>query len=100
MDEEPDQLPLARMMTIGRSSFWIYFMACTILFTFGLFKPHQPLTGWRVPSLIAICIFVALLLELISQRMKNEKAARLLTTICYVFEAASVIVFVFITFSK
>lgn len=100
MDEEKDQLPLARMMSISKPSFWIYFLACAILFTCGLFKSHQPLTGWRVPSLIAICIFVALLLELISQRMKNEKTARFLATICYVFEAVSGIVFVFITFSK
>jgi len=53
-----------------------------------------------MPSLIALCIFIALLLELVSQRLKSEKAVNSLTSACYIFEALSVVAFLIITISK
>ena len=100
MDEDKDQLPLARMMSISKPSFWIYFTVYAVLFAYSILTAHTPMADWRMPSLIALCIFIALLLELVSQRVKSEKAVTLLTNACYIFEALSVVAFLIITISK
>jgi len=100
MDEEKDQLPLARMMSISKPSFWIYFTVCAVLFAYSILASRAPVADWRIPSLIALCIFTALLLELASQHIKSEKAANLLTNGCYIFEALSVIALLFIIINK
>ncbi|HTE01556.1 MAG TPA: hypothetical protein VK668_19850 [Mucilaginibacter sp.] len=100
MKEEIDSLPLSRMTTINRASFWIYFLACTILFSCAMLRPHKSVSGWMIPSLIGMSIFVILFLELIGQHVKKKRLARLIGNICHILEAVSVIIFVFLIFGK
>lgn len=100
MNEENDQLPLARMATISRPSFWIYFGVCAVLFACTIFREHEPFSGWMVPALIAIGIFVVLFIELLIQHTKSEKTAKLLINISYILEAGSALVFLYLVFQK
>ena len=87
------------MMTITRPSFWIYFVACIVLFVCYIFMPHRPVFGWLIPSLITLSIFVILFLELLSQRVKNGRMAGLLVNACYILEAGCGLGFLFAVFS-
>jgi hypothetical protein len=100
MNEEPDQLPLARMRTVSRPSFWLYFLACAILYIYITFTAHNPASRWRHSAFIAFGVFIALLLELISQWLRDQKKARFLVMACYIFEIASFITLVLIIFLK
>lgn len=96
MNEEDDQLPLSRMITITRASFWIYFTGCIVLFVCSLFVMQRPMTDWLVPSAIAICIFVDLGLEIIRQKQNTGP----FLYVCYGFEAITTVVFAIIVIGK
>lgn len=96
---EDGQLPCARMMTINRPSFWIYFIMCTVLIASYLMRPFQRGFGWPTPSLIALSVFFMLFLELLSQRVKNERTGRLLVNACYILETGCGLAFLFAVFS-
>jgi hypothetical protein len=98
IEEEEDQLPTARMATITRASFWVYFTACTVLFVCSLLTPRHLMSDWAIPAAIALCIFADLLLEIIRQR--QGESACLLLYICYGFEAISAVLFAIIVFGK
>jgi len=97
-EEELTPLPLSRMRTISKPSFWLYLLACMILYTCLIFYSHRPMSNWRYSSFVAFCAFFVLLLELASQWVKNKRVAHYLGITCYVFEIASTLVFSFIIF--
>ncbi len=99
MDEkELAPLPLSRMRTISKPSFWLYLLACIILYVYLAFNSHRPMSNWKYSSAIAFCAFLVLFLELVSQWTKNKRMAHNLSIACYVFEIASTMVFLFIIF--
>ena len=98
MTEETDRPPLARMRTINRPSFWLFILSCMALYTCGIFFVPQITASMAVTSLLALCVFTALLLELVAQKIKNSKTAYYFTLACYVFEAFTIVTFALIIF--
>jgi hypothetical protein len=97
-EEELTPLPLSRMSTISKPSFWIYMAACMVLYAGLVFSSHNPTSHWRYSAMVGFCAFFVLLLELVSQWLKNKHAVRYLNIACYVFEIASILFFLFIIF--
>jgi len=92
---EENPLPLARMVTINKPSFWIFIGACMLLYIYN--KTITPDNGDRISYIqtgffVWIAAFVGLFMNLIAGSIKNNKASRAFHIICYVFEIASVIV--------
>ena len=85
--------PAARMTTITRLSFWIFFGACILLYVYNQISASDSLVS-KSHSLnnfvIFIVAFAGLFLNLISMAMKNPAAGRILNIVCYVFEIGSV----------
>jgi hypothetical protein len=97
-DKELAPLPLSRMRTVSKPSFWAYLVACMILYTYLLINYPYSVPRLRYSVMVAFCVFFALFLELISQWTKNKRIAHNLSIMCYVFEIASTMVFLFIIF--
>lgn len=68
-----------------------------MLFAISLFDPPHRLSNWLIPSLIAAGIFVALAIEVLSQKTDNRTAA-LLVNANYILETGSAIAFMFLLF--
>jgi hypothetical protein len=101
MNETP--LPLARMATINKPSFWIFTGVCVLLYIFN--KTNTPDTGDRSSYFsnnlyIWMATFTGLFLNLITMSFKNKKVNYIFNIICYVFEIASVILLAALIFIK
>ena len=97
------QLPLSRMATINKPSFWVFIMACI-----GLYIANKVISPDRLDSsitdphdmLIMGAAFTGLLLNILTVSLTNKAIIHGLTIACYVFEAASIVVLLFLIFSK
>ena|ERR1700761_3741093 len=98
-----DQLPLARMVTISKPSFWIFLFACMVLYvcswqyTQGLIT-EQPDHGRDIlqfvysSHIIILCVlFVGLLLNVIAHFIKGKPLERNFMIGTYLFEIAGVV---------
>jgi FtsH-binding integral membrane protein len=95
-DEEP--LPLSRMATINKPSFWIFILACLCLYVAN--KMIAPNTLNITFLLIIGAAFTGLLLNILTISLTNKVVTRALTMICYIFEAISIVVLCFLVFSR
>jgi hypothetical protein len=91
---EETQLPLARMVTINKPSFWIFIGACILLYIYNKFT--APDTGDRIAYIlkgffVLGAAFIGLFLNLVTDAIKNVKFKRVFAIVCYVFEAVSII---------
>jgi len=91
MTEEEPPLPLARMATINKPSFWIFIGACISLYIYN--KIAAPVTGDMKPYVlnglyIFVAAFIALLLNLIAQSVKKPGISQIFNIVCYTFEIA------------
>ena len=95
--------PAARMATITRLSFWIFFGACILLYVYNQITASDSLVT-KSHSLnnfvIFIVAFAGLFLNLISITIKNPATNRILNITCYVFEIGSIVVLGLLNFLK
>jgi hypothetical protein len=99
-EEEP--LPLARMATINRPTFWIFLGVCILLYIINKFL--TPDTSDRSAYglndiLIMSAAFVGLLLNLLTMYVKKEALSRKLNIACYIFEVAGIVLLMFMVFT-
>lgn len=99
---EDDPLPLARMATINKPSFWIFMGACLLLYICSkLLTPDtvvDPVLGSNDLFIIGAA-FAGLFLNLITSYTNDQPQKRILTLCCYIFEAGSVIVLAYMVFA-
>jgi hypothetical protein len=91
-DETP--LPLARMATINKPSFWTFIGVCISLYIYN--KIIAPGTGDLAPYVlngffIFLAAFIGLFLNLIAATIKSQAINRIFDIICYIFEMASLL---------
>jgi len=89
-------LPLAKMITIRKTSFWIFFAACIILYICNkIFRQDEPTTSVLVTIhkdlYILVVAFVGLLLNLITMGIKKPMLIRTFSILCHTFEIISVL---------
>ena len=92
-DEAP--LPLARIVSINKPSFWIFLAACFVLYVYEWQYNYDRVTAQMVilNHMLIICtIFIGLLLNVIAAGIKNKEGVRNLIICTYFFEIASVLV--------
>ena len=91
---EETPLPLARMVTINKPSFWIFIGACISLYIYNKFT--TPDTGDRIAYIVMGffvlgAAFIGLFLNLVSDAIKNVKIKKVFAVTCYIFEAVSIV---------
>src|ERR1700759_1654754 len=104
MNEELQSLKLSKMVSLNKPMFWIYLVACIILYiynrnivlrdTANIIGPANSdiITHTRHYGIIGICAFTALFLELLATSIKNQPLTRVFTTICLLFEIISIVI--------
>src|SRR5437588_3329748 len=95
-EEELAPLPLSRMRTISKPSFWIYIAACIVLYISLLLNYPYSVQRVRSSTMVAFCAFFVLFIELVSQGLKNKWVLHYFNIISYVFETGSILFFLFI----
>jgi hypothetical protein len=97
-DETP--LPLTRMISINKPSFWIFLTVCFILYVCAW--QHDRLSADELVSLnsmlITGAIFIGLLLNIIAVSVKNRTLVYNIMIVTYFFEVASVIALAFLIY--
>jgi hypothetical protein len=91
---EDRPLPLARMVSINKPSFWIFIGACILLYSYN--KAITPDSGDLIKyvftdNYIIGAAFAGLFLTLITGAAKNTKTKYVFGIVCYVFEIASLL---------
>jgi hypothetical protein len=92
---EDKPLPLARMATISRPSFWLFLILCLALYIYNkFFNPdNQQIPGYsRNEIYILMAVFTGLFLNLAGSAFKTPGVNRILNIGCYVFEIVSILV--------
>ena len=92
LTEEEPPLPLARMATINKPSFWIFIGACISLYIYNkLTTPDNGSTKSYVLNnlFIFLAAFIGLFLNLIAQTVKNASLSRIFNIVCYTFQITS-----------
>jgi len=92
---EEKSLPLARMVTINKPSFWIFIVCCMVLYVINKTLTPDTLDNSFVnPNDLVIMgvAFAGLLLNLVCLYINDERLSRIFTISCYVFEAIGIIV--------
>ncbi|WP_158990324.1 hypothetical protein [Mucilaginibacter sp. L196] len=100
-DEKP--LPLSRMATINKPSFWIFILACLGLYVANKMIAPDTLDSTFVEPhdmLIMGVAFTGLVLNILTISLTNKVVTRALTVICYLFEAISIVALCFLVFSR
>jgi hypothetical protein len=100
-DEKP--LPLSRMATINKPSFWIFILACLGLYVANKMIAPDTLDSTFVEPhdvLIMGAAFTGLVFNILTISLTNKVVARTLTMICYFFEAISIVALCFLVFSR
>ena len=90
---EDEPLPLSRMATIKSPSFWIFFAACVVLYTYN--KSAESTASdivkySRYGNYVCLVAFTGLFLNLIAGAIKNPRHNRLFMIFCYLLEIAGV----------
>jgi hypothetical protein len=100
---EETPLPLARMATINKPSFWVFIVTCIFLYVYNKFS--SPDTG-DISSyvlngfFIFLAAFMALFLNLIAGEVKRQTVSRIFNAVCYIFEAGSLLILMIRIFLK
>jgi len=100
-NEEP--LPLSRMATINKPSFWIFILACLFLYVANKMIAPDTLDSTFVEPhdmLIMGATFTGLVLNILTISLTNKVVTNTLTVICYIFEAISIVALCFLVFSR
>jgi hypothetical protein len=100
-NEEP--LPLSRMATINKPSFWIFILACLFLYVANKMIAPDTLDSTFVEPhdmLIMGAAFTGLVLNILTISLTNKVVTSTLTVICYLFEVISIIALCFLVFSR
>jgi len=103
MQEDEEPLPLSRMATINKPSFWIFILACLCIYVANKMIAPDTLDSTFVEPhdmLIMGAAFTGLVLNVLTISLTNQVLARTLTVICYFFEAISIVVLCFLVFSR
>ena len=103
MQEDEAPLPLSRMATINKPSFWIFIIACLFLYVANKMIAPDTLDSTFVEPhdmLIMGTAFTGLVLNILAISLSNKIVMRTLTVICYLFEAISIIVLCFLVFNR
>lgn len=103
MQEDEAPLPLSRMATINKPSFWIFILACLFLYvTNKMIAPDTLDSAFVEPHdmLIIGAAFIGLVLNILIISFTNKAVTHALTTICYLFETISVVILCFLIFSR
>lgn len=99
--EEEEQLPLARMISINKPSFWIFFGVCLALYIteWVLTRDTVRTNAFSVSQVVLLlAMFIGLILNIIAASIKNESLVRNFMICTYFFEIASVIAAAFLVF--
>jgi len=95
---EDEPLPLARMATINKPSFWIFMIVCLALYICNkMLVPDTlaaPVFDLNEIAIIGVA-FAGLFLNLVTAATNDKRLNEILTITCYVFEAVSVVVLAF-----
>jgi hypothetical protein len=94
MTEEEQPLPLARMATINKPSFWIFIGACISLYIYNKITASDTVETKRYVLnnlFIFVAAFIALFLNLIALNVKNPAIKRIFNIACYTFEIGSLV---------
>ena len=89
-EDEPH--PLTRMITINRPSFWIFFVACVVLYVYNRSQDTSEADVVRYAkygNYVCLAAFTGLFLTLLADMIKKPQASRLFTIFCYMFEIVS-----------
>ena len=92
---EDEPLPLARMATITKASFWIFLVACVALYIYN--KAITPDNGdnrlfyINTGYVIIGAAFIGLFLNLITSSIKGSRVNRAFNLACYVFEGIRIV---------
>jgi len=100
-NEKP--LPLSRMATIDKPSFWIFILVCVGIYIINkVLAPDRLNSSFTHANDLPIigAAFTGLLLNILTVSLTNRAVTHALTITCYVFEAVSIIVLLFLIFSK
>ncbi len=103
MQEDEEPLPLSRMATINKPSFWIFILACLGLYVANKMIAPDTLDSTFVEPhdlLIMGAAFIGLVLNILTISLTNKILMGTLTMICYLFEAISIVVLCFLLFSR
>jgi hypothetical protein len=99
---EDKPLPLTRMVTINKPSFWIFIVACMVLYVSNKALTPDTLEDPFVNTNDLIIMGVAfggLLLNVIGLYINDTQLNRIFTTSCYVLEAIGIIVLGILVFA-
>jgi hypothetical protein len=102
MDEETP-LPLSRMATINKPSFWVFIGICLALYVINkIITPDTLYSQFVEPKdmLIIGAAFVGLILNTLIELINKKPLVRVLTVSCYIFEVISVVVLAILVFGR
>jgi hypothetical protein len=100
---EDTPLPLARMVSINKPSFWIFMGACLALYVSNKVLAPDTLDGsviWTNDFIIMCVAFAGLLLNMVTVFIKDETLNHVFSIGSYIFEAAGIIVLAFLVFAS
>lgn len=95
MDKDTESHPSARLVSIGKPMFWIYWIVCLLLYVVNyLFTNPSPgkLRTTGVSALILVCIFVALTLNLIESYLSNKNIKSAFNMVNKLFMVGSLVI--------
>jgi hypothetical protein len=100
---EDKPLPLARMATINRPSFWLFLVLCLALYSYNKFfnRDNQQIPGYsRNEIYILMAAFTGLFLILVTDAIKPPHLKRAFNIGCYIFEAVAILLLGIAVFAR
>ncbi|MFD0765541.1 hypothetical protein ACFQZI_11820 [Mucilaginibacter lutimaris] len=94
MDKNTESHPSARLVSISKPAFWVYWIVCLVLYVVNYLSTGKSPDKFRTagPSAaILVCVFIALILNIIENSILNTKIKRGLGVFNNVFMGASVV---------
>ena len=94
MDKDPESHPSARLVSIGKPTFWIYWIVCLVIYIANYVianKSPDKLRTAGPSAAIFVCVFLALILNIIEASVAKPQIKKNLTLFNNVFMIASVI---------
>src|SRR6478735_6008294 len=94
MDKDTESHPSARLVSISKPAFWVYWIVCLVLYIVNYLSTGKSPGKFRTsgPSAaILICVFIALILNIVENSIVSTKIKRGLGVFNNVFMGASVV---------
>ena len=94
MDKDTKSHPSARLVSIGKPMFWIYWAVCLVIYIANYIiagKSPGKLRTAGPGMAIFVCVFLVLILNIIEASVANPQIKKSLTLFNNVFMVASVI---------